>query len=248
MPAIFTFANGIRLFEADLLPAQIARYRTQAEPRHEPVEEAWFDRVLDEAPPGAFTFLDIGAALGYYAILVRRRRPDARIVAVDPNPDFHARFAETLTLNGLGAGDVELMRVAVAPRPGTVAFALNSYGAHLAPEVPLPKRRLWPFGRGAAMPPGVIAVEAIDLDALLARMGMQVDLAKLDIQGHELAVLEASTMLAEGRGPRTWIIGTHGVQIHAGVRALLARRHDILFEDQAPQDQPDGIIVARRHG
>lgn len=248
MSATFTFGNGVRLFEADLLPAQIARYRTQAEPRHEPVEEGWFDHVLDTAPPGRFTFLDIGAALGYYDILVRRRRADARIVAVDPNPEFHARFAETLALNGLGPGDVELLRLAVAPRPGTVAFALNSYGAHLAPEVAPPKRRLWPFGRAQAMPPGIIAVEAIDLDGLLARVADPVDLAKLDIQGHELAVLEASAMLAEGRGPRTWIVGTHGAEIHAGVHDLLARRHEILFEDQAPPDQPDGIVVARRRG
>jgi FkbM family methyltransferase len=245
MKGIFTFANGIRLYEADLLPEQLGRYRTQVAPKHEPVEEKWFDFIIEEAPPGQFTFLDIGAALGYYSVLVRRRIAGARVVAVDPNPEFHDRFLDTLALNGLAPHEVELMRVAVAPNSGTVAFALHRYGAHLAPDVVPKTRRFWPFRRVSAMPPSFIAVTAIDLDGLLTRVGDRVDLAKVDIQGHELAVLESSVRLTEGTGPRTWIIGTHGADVHSGILRLLDRRHDILFEDLTPPDQPDGIVVAR---
>lgn len=250
MSSAFTFANGLRLFESDLLQAQLERYRQLAVPLHEPVEEAWFECLLGETPPGRFVFLDIGAALGYYSILVRRRRPDARAIAVDPNPEFHARFAATLALNGFAPDEVELLRKAVAPRAGRVAFMLNNYGAHLAPDAVLPgppRRRFWPFGRTLqAVAPGIVAVEALSLDGLLAWTGEEVDLAKLDIQGFELAVLEASARLARGLGPRAWIVGTHGAEVHAGVRDLLGRNHEILFEDLAPPEQPDGIVVARR--
>jgi FkbM family methyltransferase len=231
MSDIFEFANGIRHFTADLLPEQVARYARLAVPLHEPVEEHWFETLTAAAGPGRFVFLDIGSALGYYAILVKKRRPDARVVAVDPNPQFHARFAATLALNGLGPGDVELVPKAVAGTPGTVRFALKSYGAHVAhgPTAPTVE---------------TIDVEAITLDALLADLDETVTLAKLDIQGLEQGVLERSKAVAAGTAVRNWIVGTHGPRIHARVVELLSPRHRILLDDPNPPDQPDGLVVA----
>ncbi len=52
MSSAFTFANGLRLFGLDLLPAQLERCRQSAVPLHEPVEKAWFECLLGETPPG----------------------------------------------------------------------------------------------------------------------------------------------------------------------------------------------------
>ncbi|MDX2308693.1 MAG: FkbM family methyltransferase [Hyphomicrobium sp.] len=231
---VFEFANGVMIYRRDLMSEQLERYATQEAPIHEPVEEAWFERILASAGSRG-CFVDIGAALGYYCVLCYRRRPGFRIVAVDPSPDFRARFHETLALNAVPPDKIELVDEAVYSGASEVRFARRSFGSHV-------------LDRPSASRPDDITVPAVTLEALLARIGGTVTLAKLDIQGAELAVLRSSRAVLSAGSVEYWIIGTHGPRIHAEVVGLLGECHEILFEEQAPEDQPDGIVVARWRG
>jgi methylase of polypeptide subunit release factors len=60
-------------------------------------------RTIDESlPQGPFTYLDMGCGhIGLLAQYVKRRRPDATVVAVDVYPEFAENARATIEANGL---------------------------------------------------------------------------------------------------------------------------------------------------
>ncbi|HEY2111374.1 MAG TPA: hypothetical protein VGH25_06555, partial [Dongiaceae bacterium] len=78
MSDVYVFGNGIRLRRGDVMDLQVERYSEPGNPNlHEPVEEEWILRRFAEALPAAPVFLDIGAGVGYYSFLIKKRWPDA---------------------------------------------------------------------------------------------------------------------------------------------------------------------------
>lgn len=232
---VYEFANGIRLYRSDLLDAQLDRYADQELPLHEPVEERWFESLLASIDSEDACFLDIGAALGYYCVLTRRRIPTCRVIAVDPNPEFHQKFWKTLELNHILPEGVEHIASAVYPTGSSVSFARKLFSSHVVPA-----------GRDGVSSSDSFTVPAITLEALVARIARPISIAKLDIQGAELEVLRSSESLLPDGPIQNWIVGTHGASLHKAVLDLMRKDHEILFEEQAPENQPDGVIVARK--
>ena len=140
--------------------------------------------------PGDLCF-DIGAHVGNRSLAFARL--GARVVAVEPQPDF-ARFLRHLLARRPG---VVLEEVAIAASPGTVDL-------HLSPATPTVSTASAAFIDGVAAIPsfaGVrwderVAVPATTLDLLIERHGLP-DFLKLDIEGLEEAALAGLT-----RAPR----------------------------------------------
>jgi len=231
---IYTFANGIKVDRKYLLQIQCERYQTAGNPNlHEPVEEDCFLRLFEELPGGIATFMDIGAAVGYYSILVRRRFPEAAIHAIDALERHCKAFAETFALNDLSMDGVTVHESALAEQEGTVRFLDQAYGSMVLSA-----------GQGDQSRAQTNSVQAYKLDTYIERAGGQVDLAKMDIQGSEAVILEsAGAALREGH-VRSWIVGTHGPDQHRRCLECLSPHYIIRFENQKPSFQPDGIIVA----
>lgn len=132
--------------------------------------------------PGDLCF-DIGAHVGNRSLAFARL--GARVVAVEPQPDF-ARFLRHLLARRRG---VVLEEVAIAAAPGTVEL-------HLSPATPTVTTASAAFIEGVAAIPsftGVrwanrIEVPATTLDLLIERHGLP-DFLKLDIEGLEEAAL-----------------------------------------------------------
>ena len=79
------------------------------------------------ARPG-FQFVDLGANVGGYCIFVGRLAgPEARILAIEPQPALLKRLHENIELNRL---NIRVAAVAVADREGVIDFAvdLNNLG------------------------------------------------------------------------------------------------------------------------
>lgn len=236
--AVYEFGNGLKIRRADLMDVQVQRYTSPGNPNlHEPVEESWLLRSFGTETPAHPVFLDIGAAVGYYAILVKQRWPQARVVAVDALPRHLQALAENVRLNGLDEEAIEVLQLAVARTEGHADFADTGYGSSLADALPEARRTKVPL----------IRVRTRPLAALLAELPV-VHLMKIDIQGAELGVLKAARVaLAAGR-VRHALVGTHGRRLHDGVRDLLLEcGFTILLDDPQPEMQPDGIVLAR-HG
>lgn len=55
--------------------------------------------LLNAYDPGTY-FLDIGANQGFYSLLFAKRRPDAKIVAFEPEPCSVNKLLKNITING----------------------------------------------------------------------------------------------------------------------------------------------------
>ncbi len=234
---IYEFSNGIRLYRADLLDVQLARYAEPGNPNlHEPVEEDWIRRMLDRIATASPVFLDVGAAMGYYCVLVKQLRPAARVFAIEALPRHVAALEATLALNGLARTDVTVVPIAVSSQTGKASFVDQGYGSQLS--------------SASSKRPGAgeLEVETRSLAEILAEIG-PVDLMKMDIQGAELKVLDAARGPLSAGAIAHVIVGTHGREIHDSIRAILEQaRFSIDFDDPAPAMQPDGLIVASFSG
>jgi FkbM family methyltransferase len=115
---------------------------------------------------------DLGGNIGLFAVWVRGRRPDARIVSYEPDPENAAIHARTIAANA--AGDRWMLKcVAAAPRDGTLAFRSGLGTTSHVVEGP------------DAGGEGVITVEANDPFTDLA----EADFVKIDIEGGEWGLL-----------------------------------------------------------
>ena len=184
MSEVYVFGNGIRLRRGDVMDMQVERYSEPGNPNwHEPVEEEWMLRSFAEALPEAPLFLDIGAGVGYYSFLIKKRWPDAVVVAFEAL----ARHADALEanreLNGLSPQDIVVVRAAVGPTSGEASFVDQGYGSMLA---------------GGGTNRASVSVEMRSLTAVLQTLP-PVHLMKMDIQGAELDVLKPASELL-GRG------------------------------------------------
>jgi len=230
MSEVYVFGNGIRLRRDDVMDLQVERYSEPGNPNlHEPVEEEWILRRFAEALPAAPVFLDIGAGVGYYSFLIKKRWPDAVVFAFEALARHADALAANRELNGLSPQDIAVIRAAVGPTSGEASFVDQGYGSMLA---------------GSNSNRAAVTVEMRSLTAVLQTIP-PVHLMKMDIQGAELDVLKPASDLL-GRGAvRHMVIGTHSRSLHRGVVKLLARLgYEIVLDDPSPPMQPDGLVVA----
>ncbi|HEY8012350.1 MAG TPA: FkbM family methyltransferase, partial [Dongiaceae bacterium] len=180
MSDVYVFGNGIRLRRGDIMDMQVERYSEPGNPNlHEPVEEEWILRSFAQMLPEAPVFLDIGAGVGYYSFLIKKRWPDAVIFAFEALSRHADALEVNRELNGLSRGDIEVIRAAVGPNSGEASFVDQGYGSMLA---------------GSGSNRAAVSVEMRSLTAVLETIP-PVHLMKMDIQGAELDVLKPASDL-----------------------------------------------------
>ena len=135
-------------------------------------------------------FVDIGANIGAMTIYALRSGVFRAALAMEPEPHNAAIFQRNMRLNVL-ADVVELVEGAATARAGRVELNLASknLGAHSL------ERLVRASGAGTT------TVEAFSVDEVIARRrsSERVALVKIDVEGHELAVLDGMvSILAEG--------------------------------------------------
>ena len=226
---IYTFSNNLRVRAADLLQIQINRYQETGNPNlHEPVEEGWILKLFEEGFDEGACFLDVGAAIGYYSVLLKKTWPALQVYAVEPLPRFVSALRATMALNDLAGDDITIIQAAVAPLNGDVLFQNLNYGSRLLPH---------PIGETSV-------VKAKRLAALIEDLP-PIHCMKMDIQGPELMVLSDGSAILSEHHIRHVVVGTHERDIHDGVVELLRRcGYVIRCDDPTPPMQPDGLVVA----
>ena len=145
--------------------------------------------------PGTVIY-DVGANAGFYSMLGSvLTGARGRVIAFEPAPRNLAFLREHVRLNALG--NVSILDLAVAERPGTASFKSGSSGA-----------------TGSLAAGGDLAVRTSSLDSLVESCVIPPpDLIKMDIEGGELAAIRgAKTVLRQHRP--TLLLATHGPEIH----------------------------------
>lgn len=133
--------------------------------------------------------VDIGAHVGFYALLAASVNATAIIHAFEPNPDAYRRLCENVQLNGYS--NLACHPVAAAKEAGSVEFQyLASDKKHLISTVGSSTGRLWDGGK-------TITVTTQCLDDLGIVDRLEADspgrpLIKIDTEGKEGDVLEGA--------------------------------------------------------
>jgi FkbM family methyltransferase len=143
--------------------------------------------------PG-MTVLDIGANIGYYALMeLALVQPGGRLIAVEPSPSNVALLKRNLALNGYA--DVEIHQAAISDcaetRPIFISEMSNLNTFHRT-------------GSAANLKGMMLDVETTTVPAIMA--GKPLDLIRMDVEGHEVEVLTGLLPAVERGEMRPMII------------------------------------------
>lgn len=166
-------------------------------------------------------FLDIGGNRGQSIIAMRRFRPGVPIVSFEPNP---AMFAWLQRRFGRLPG-LELRRLALGARPGSVTLHIPSYGGFeydgLATTEASKARAFFSDETLYFYDPDKVSVAThcvpqVTLDSL----GLAPSFVKIDVEGGELAVLRGATETLRRHRP---VLMLERWYADAGIAPLLGR-------------------------
>jgi FkbM family methyltransferase len=185
--------------------------------------------ILETRIRDGFTFIDIGANIGLYALFVAARAgPGARILAVEPQPKVFDRLVYNIRLNPFGT--VKAVACAIADKPGELTMFLDpkNSGESSVKIVASSEAR-------------TVRVPATTLLDLIRGEGFgRVDAVKLDVEGAEDIILEPffrdappelhpSFLIVED-GSRQWQSDLPGLLTGMGYRLVAKTRLNLLFE------------------
>ena len=145
---------------------------------------------IAELPDGA-CLLDVGANIGLSAIAMAVAKPNARIVAFEPNP---VTF-EYLRRNTAAFPNIEVVQVAVSDRQTTLHFHAAAYaaGSHVV-------------GSGHIQADmATVEVQAQTLDELVAARGLEPSFIKIDVEGHEPEAIAGGARTIERWRPSIYL-------------------------------------------
>lgn len=257
---VHEFDNGVRVYDDQLMPAQRQRYKIRNV--HEADEEDLFIKIITSLP-GDGVFVNIGTAIGYYAILAKKLSPQLHVHAVEPLESFRNFFGENMMLNDLSENDFVIHPYAVGAINGRVSFLQKGYESQLLVSKKgqslinfiamqlknLIKTSLGALGvkRYAAGSGTKSEIDTVTMETLMQQVGQVTDVMSMDVQGLETDILSGGTAVMQRGDVKTFIIGTHGRSIHQQCISMLTNNdYFVEYEEENTQQQPDGIIVASK--
>lgn len=249
-----------RLFKQAVLLLSKAYERLSQRCLVVPTETSWGDRLYVALPESASTqiwleggmdqdltqtlvallkpgqtFVDVGAHLGYFALLARSRvGPSGRVIAFEPTPDTFA----LLRRNACYA-NMQTYPLALWSEKTHLAFNLygqrfSAYNSFFAPRVPpVYQRRLRHR---------VVDVAAVSLDEFAHSHGVVPDVIKIDAESAEWRILEGAAHVLRAHRPVVIVevgdLDIPGVMSSTQLVAILREMYDY-----TPFEWHDGRLI-----
>ncbi|MDR7568571.1 MAG: FkbM family methyltransferase, partial [Armatimonadota bacterium] len=213
--------QGLRLYLNPLdlgLSAELAIDRV-----HEPI----LTDVLQSLLHPGMTVVDVGANLGYFALLAARRvAPNGRVFALEPFPASYQLLRRNIEANGFN----HVVALPVAAGRSSGKRKIYVY----------PQANWNSFFSGNRKPIDELDVDVCTLDNLLTNVP-RVDLIRMDVEGAELDVLYGSQKILGNLSPKI-VIEVHptllGVDGYRELLNLLSQLgYDVLFAWGRHQDE-----------
>ena len=137
-------------------------------------------RMLQEILEPGMQILDIGANIGYYAIMESIAiGPNGKVMAIEPMLPNIEMLKRNIELNG--ARNIDVVHGAVSTRTGTGQMYMSSHS------------NLHTFHRdgsaSAYLESTPVDVPTLTLRDAVARAGTRADLIRMDVEGHEVEIL-----------------------------------------------------------
>jgi FkbM family methyltransferase len=193
-------------------------------------DKAERDLLASRIKPG-FTFIDIGANVGGYALFVAALAgPGARILAIEPQPVIFERLVYNIGQNPFGT--LKAIACAVADHDGDLTLFVDTHNRGQSSV----KMVAGSAGRGAA-----VRVPAKMLTTILREEAItRIDAAKLDVEGAEDLILEPflrdaprsllpKILIMENAKGR-WQHDVRARLVEHGYRKILETRLNLAFE------------------
>lgn len=177
----------------------------------------------------SFQFIDIGANIGAYSVFVAAKAgPDARILAIEPQPDIFERL--TFNIRQCPSPTVKAIACAVADKSGELTLFLDPANSGES------SLRVLPSGGARS-----IRVPATPLLQLLQDEGFtRVNAMKLDVEGAEDIILEPflreapdsllPDLIVMEDGSSRWQVDLPSLVRARGYRLKLRTRLNFVFE------------------
>lgn len=182
--------------------------------------------------PGMVAF-DVGAHVGWIAAqFAHLVGPEGQVVAFEPGSNNLGYLRRNLA----GFGQAAIIDQAVGAAAGEAdLFEESLTGQNNALDAPYHR-----LAANRAMNPAEVAIQVrrvrvTTLDAVAAELGRLPDLVKIDVEGHELAVLRGAQQVLERARP---VLMVEVTQDSAAIGALLDRLGYRLFQVQADRIAP----------
>ena len=190
------------------------------------------DIVEQFLPKEGDTFVDIGAAFGFYTIVGSRKvGRTGKVVSIEPHPDSFNMLNRNIKLNHLN--NVVALNYAVSLKESKVKL-YSSYST-------LEKRARKDNKK-------FVEVNANNLDNILQqnRINPQdVNWVKIDVEGAELDVLMGATNVLSNSKEIAFLIEVHGSENYGPLLKLLSH-HNFAIEFEKNYEGGDKHIVARK--
>lgn len=146
-------------------------------------------------------FLDVGCHYGIYSVLASKLvGPTGRVVAVEPHPGTLEVLRENIAFNG--CDNVEVLSVALSDKTGSLALSYNENGSHR-------QRQSDPISE-------VHSVQAMAGDDALKDSHIP-SVIKIDVEGHEFAVLSGLKQTLVNAACRTLCLEIHPQFLPKGI-------------------------------
>ena len=186
-------------------------------------------RILKSRLKDGFTFVDVGANIGSYALwLASLAGPTARILAVEPQPDVFDRLTYNIGLNPYGT--IKAIACAIADKPGELTLFLDPRNSGESSVKVM-----------ASSQARTIRVPATTLLDLVRKERLErLSAVKLDVEGAEDIILEPffrdapealyPSLLIIEDSSRQWESDLPRMLAAKGYRTIAKTRMNIVFE------------------
>lgn len=185
-----------------------------------------FEDLVEELEPGD-VFYDVGAHLGWHAVVAASVHDELTVVAFEPHPTTADRLRRVVETTG---HDIDVREVALHERAGTVEFsAAPSSAAHVS-------------GVQNDEPTETITVEAVDGDRLVTSGDLPPpDVVKIDAEGVDAAVLAGLQETIETARPRVIYC-----EVHTDGSVIEARLAELGYRVEPLQDARPILRATRK--
>ena len=190
-------------------------------------------------PDDRAVVVDVGANEGFYTLFVKRHCPQARVIAIEPDPVAFAVLERNVLGNALE--DVVLVNKAIAPQRGPVPFVS-------VPIAPMLSGTAMREARWMAAPGAIerIQVDALTLDDVFEEYGLdRIDLMKIDAEGAEDAILASAASLARCR---RIVVEYHSRRAYDAVRRIASSGFDVVRDEREAEQSTCGDLYLLRRG
>lgn len=160
--------------------------------------EPHFTRVLLSLTDAGTKFLDVGANIGFFTLIVAARATKGRVWSIEPDPDNVRLLRANVALNGFEDRVSVWQGAASDTADGDVYFSTLGYSANLGARFTARSEDIL-LARSLPGAPAPVLVPATTADSLLR--GERVDLVKVDVEGHEPAVFAGMRRILEEDRP-----------------------------------------------